>query len=119
MINGAHAVICSSDADADRAFLRDVLGLPHVDAGDGWLIFGLPPSEVAVHPEMPGSAAGSHELYLMCEDIERFRADVTAKGVACSDITDQGWGRLASITLPGGGEVGVYEPRHARPDNPA
>lgn len=117
MINGSHIVIQSEDPKADRAFLRDTIGLPSVDVGEGWLIFGLPPSEVAVHPEM--GAGTAHEFYLMCEDIKAFRAAMQSKGVACSDIDDQGWGLLIQITLPGGGALGVYEPRHARPENPA
>lgn len=115
MIHGAHVILYSTDADADRAFLRDVLDLPHVDAGQGWLIFGLPPSEVAVHPAEEG---GTHELYFMCEDVDAFVARMKEKGVACTPVQDQGWGRLTAITLPGGGEVGVYEPRHERPANP-
>lgn len=115
MINGAHVIIYSKDAEADRAFLREVLDLPHVDVGQGWLIFGLPPSEVAVHPAERG---GDHELYLMCEDVEAFVDAMRTKGVSCSAVQDQGWGRLTAITLPGGGEIGVYEPKHERPVNP-
>lgn len=118
MLNGAHVVLYSTDAEADRAFLRDVLGLPHVDVGDGWLIFGLPPSEVAVHPEMGDGGGGKHKVYFMCADIEAFKSKVESKGVSCSAIDDQGWGKLARMTLPSGMEVGVYEPRHARPGNP-
>ena len=111
-IDGSHVILYSTNPDADRAFFRDVLGLPHVDAGQGWLIFALPPSEVAVHP-----AEGSerHELYLMCRDIARFRAAVQARGLACSEIGDQAWGRIVTLTLPGGGSLGVYQPRHQRP----
>lgn len=112
MINGAHAIIYSKDAEADRAFFRDVLELPNVDVGGGWLIFGLPPSELAVHPADSG---GSHELYLMCEDIEAFVADVSGRGVDCGAIEDRGWGLLAALTLPSGATVGVYEPKHERP----
>lgn len=112
MINGAHVVLYSRDADADRAFLRDLIELPNVDIGDGWLIFGLPPSEVAVHPSDTG---GKHELYFMCEDVEVFVKAATAKGATCSGVQDQGWGLLTAVTLPGGGEIGVYEPRHQRP----
>ena len=112
MINGAHVILYSKDAEADRAFLRDVLGLPHVDVGDGWLIFGLPPAEVAIHPAETG---GTHELYFMCADVDRLVADLGEKGVTCSAVQDMGWGRLTTIGLPGGGEVGAYEPRHARP----
>lgn len=111
MIDGAHVIVHSPDADADRAFLRDVLELPHVDAGHGWLIFGLPPAEVAFHP---ADAAGSHELYFMCADVEAFVARLTAKGVACGPIEERGWGRLTSLPLPAGGAIGVYQPRHER-----
>lgn len=110
MITGAHAVIFSEDADAARAFLRDVLELPAVDAGDGWLIFALPPAEVAVHP---GDDAGQHQLYLLCDDIAATVADLEAKGVEIAGpVTDQGWGLLTAIRIPGGGELGLYEPRH-------
>ena len=112
MINGAHVIVYSKDSEADRAFLRDVLGLPHVDVGHGWLIFGLPPAEIAMHPAETG---GSHELFFMCENVETFVRQMTAKGVACAAVEDAGWGRLTKITLPGGGEVGVYQPRHERP----
>jgi len=112
MIIGGHSVIYSADAEADRAFFRDVLGFPSVDAGDGWLIFALPPSEVAVHP---AEESGRHELYLMCDGAEAFVAEMTEKGVECAPIQNVGWGVLTKITLPGGGTVGVYEPRHARP----
>jgi hypothetical protein len=115
MINGAHVILYSTDSEADRTFLRDVLELPNVDVGDGWLIFGLPPSEVAVHPSASG---GKHELYFMCESIEGFVATMTERGVACGDVQDLGWGRLSAITLPGGGEIGVYQPRHERPSQP-
>lgn len=114
MINGAHAIIYSKNADADRAFLRDVLGLPHVDVGHGWLIFGLPPAEIAVHPDEEN---GAHELYFMCEDIEKFVAEMQRRGIACSGINAMGWGMLSQITLPGGGQIGVYQPRHARPES--
>jgi hypothetical protein len=185
MINGAHVIIYSTDAEADREFFKDVLGLAHVDVGDGWLIFGLPPSEVAVHPagggmhegaedeeaseingngnghggandgeeEMEAGAeeeeatsfgaeededlgageeaeeeeeleseenggaggGGHHELYLMCDDIEAFVSQVGARSLECSPVQDQGWGLLTQVTLPGGGKLGVYQPRHARP----
>lgn len=115
MINGAHVILYSTDSEADRAFLRDVFELPNVDVGGGWLIFGLPPAEVAVHPS---DASGKHELYFMCESVETFIGQMQEKGVACTDIQDMGWGRLTALTLPGGGEVGVYEPRHERPTNP-
>ena len=112
MINGCHVILYSKDAEADRAFLRDVLGLSHVDVGQGWLIFALPPSEIAVHPT---AGSGNVELYFMCEDVNRFVGEMTARGVVCSDVQDLRWGRLTTLTLPSGGQVGVYEPKHARP----
>jgi hypothetical protein len=114
MITGAHAILYSRDAERDRAFLRDVLELPNVDAGHGWLIFALPPSEVAVHPS---DADGNtrHELYLLTDDVATFAATMAGRGVACSEPRDMGWGILAQVTLPGGGTVGVYQPRHPRP----
>jgi len=110
MITGAHVIVYSRDADADRAFFRDVLEYPHVDAGEGWLIF-KPPGEVAVHP---AEGAPSHELYLMCDDVNATVEQLAAKGVSCGPISDQGWGLLTSIGLPGGGELGLYEPRHPK-----
>ena len=112
MINGAHVILYSKDAEADRAFLRDTLSLPHVDVGDGWLIFGLPPSEVAVHP---AEESGRHELFFMCEDIDELVATLAIRGIPFGDIHDQPWGRLVRVTLPGGGAVGIYEPKHERP----
>jgi len=116
MLIGAHAVISSTKPEADRAFFRDVLRFPSVDAGDGWLIFGLPPSELAVHP---AGKNDEHELYLMCEDVEAFVRDLALRGVACDPIQNVGWGILTRLTLPGGGTVGVYQPRHARPKSAA
>lgn len=113
MIDGLHTVIFSTAPEADRAFLRDVLELPHVDVGDGWLIFGLPPAEVAVHPSEQNDV---HELYLMCGDVDSFIDAVARRGIACDPVEDQGWGRLTRLTLPGGGKLGVYEPRHERPE---
>jgi catechol 2,3-dioxygenase-like lactoylglutathione lyase family enzyme len=113
VINGAHSIIYSAQPEANRAFLRDVLGLPHVDVGHGWLIFALPPAEVAVHPS---DTNGRHELYLMTENLEVFVAAVGARGIGCTPPQDQGWGVVTSVTLPGGGTLGVYEPRHARPE---
>ena len=110
MIIGAHAIVYSNDADADRAFLRDVLGFSGIDADDGWLIFRLPPSEVAIHPtdEHP-----KHELYLMCDNIAQQLAELADQGIEVSQpISDQGWGLLAAITLPSGAELALYEPRH-------
>lgn len=112
MITGAHAIIYSTDPEADRAFLRDVIGLTHVDVGGGWLIFGLPPAEVAVHPSEKN---GVHEFYLMCDDVDALVEAMQAREVACTPAQDLGWGRLTAVTLPGGGELGIYEPRHARP----
>jgi catechol 2,3-dioxygenase-like lactoylglutathione lyase family enzyme len=111
MITGAHVIVYSRDADADRAFFRDVLDYPHVDAGGGWLIFKLPPGEVAVHP---ADDAESHELYLMCDDVNATVDQLKAKGVTSEPVTDQGWGLLTSIRLPGGGQLGLYEPRHPK-----
>lgn len=112
MITGAHSIVYSTNPDADRAFFRDVLKLTNVDVGGGWLIFGLPPSEVAVHPAEEND---HHELYLMCDDVEAFVAAMRAHQIACAPVKDQGWGLLTSLTLPGGGKLGVYQPRHARP----
>jgi hypothetical protein len=112
MLTGAHSIIYSKNPDADRAFLKDVLGLPHVDVGEGWLIFGLPPAEVAVHP---GDENDVHEFYLMCEDVEALVEKMQKSGVACAPISNQGWGMLTEVTLPGGGKLGIYQPRHARP----
>jgi hypothetical protein len=112
MIIGAHAILYSRNAEADRAFLRDVFAFPSVDVGEGWLIFGLPPSEVAVHP---GDKNDVHELYLMCDDVAAFVTEVRKKGAACGPVLNRGWGLLTEMTLPGGGKIGVYQPRHARP----
>ena len=112
-IVGAHSIIYSQNPEADRAFLRDVLGLSHVDAGDGWLIFGLPPTELAVHPS---SENNIHEFFFICEDIQAFISEMGDKGVSCSPIQTLSWGELTHVTLPGGGELGVYQPRHVRPD---
>ncbi len=111
-IVGAHAILYSKDPQADRAFLRDVLGLPNVDVGDGWLVFALPPSEVAVHP---ADRADVHELYLMVKDVGALVAAMEKRGVACTAPRDLGWGVLTYARLPGGGRLGVYEPRHPRP----
>jgi catechol 2,3-dioxygenase-like lactoylglutathione lyase family enzyme len=112
MINGAHVILYSTNAEADRAFFRDVLGLSHVDVGHGWLIFALPPSELAVHPD---DENGRHELYLMCDDVTKFVESMATHGIDCTPVQSVGWGMLTQITLPGGGKVGVYQPRHARP----
>lgn len=112
MIIGAHSIIYSRKPEADRAFLRDVLGLTHVDVGHGWLIFGLPPSEVAVHP---GEENDVHEFYLMCDDVDSFIAEMKSHKISCGPVQNQGWGMLTEVTLPGGGKLGVYQPRHGRP----
>jgi catechol 2,3-dioxygenase-like lactoylglutathione lyase family enzyme len=109
MIIGAHTVIYTPNPEADRAFFRDVLGMSSVDAGGGWLIFAVPPSEVAFHP---GESNGRHELYLMCDDVNAEIARLGQKGVACGPVNDEGWGLLTSISLPGGGRLGLYQPRH-------
>lgn len=112
MLTGAHVLISSTKAAADRAFLRDVLELPSVDAGEGWLIFGLPPAEVAIHPSHKN---GAHEIYLMVADVRAFVAAMRRRRVRCGAIRDRGWGLVTEILLPGGGRLGVYQPRHARP----
>jgi catechol 2,3-dioxygenase-like lactoylglutathione lyase family enzyme len=110
MIRGAHVILYTADAEADRAFLRDVLDLAHVDSGGGWLIFQLPPAEVAVHP---AETSGAVELYLVCDDIDETVADLGARGVEFEGpVSDQGWGRLATLRLPGGGRLGIYEAHH-------
>lgn len=116
MIHSAHVIVYSKDAAADRAFFRDVLGFPFVDAGHGWLIFALPPSEVAVHPSEQGNV---HELYFMCDDVRAFVSDMKSKKVRCSEIREERWGSITSLTLPGGGEIGVYQPKHPTPISPA
>lgn len=112
MIIGAHSIIYSMNAEADRVFLRDVLGLTHVDGGNGWLIFGLPPAEVAVHPAEENDI---HEFYFLCDDVEEFVAEMEERGVRCSPVQNLGWGLLTQVSLPGGGKLGVYQPRHERP----
>ena len=112
MINGCHVILYSRDAQADRAFFADVLGYPNVDAGGGWLIFRLPPAEIAVHPT---DDSQSQEIYFMCDDVEKTVAELAAQGVEFTQpVTDAGWGLLTRLRLPGGGEVGMYEPRHER-----
>ena len=110
MINGAHIILYSTDAEADRLFIRDILGFEGIDAGGGWLILKLPPAEIAVHPT---DGPSKHELYLMCDDIGKTLAALTARGVTISHpASDQGWGVLASIKLPSGSELSIYQPRH-------
>ena len=113
MINGAHAIIYSTNPLADRAFLRDVLKLPHVDAGEGWLIFSLPPTELAVHPSGQND---KQELFLICDDIRVFVQEMAQQNINYSNIQNQSWGQITYITLPGGGKLGVYQPTHARPE---
>ena len=112
MIIGAHSIIYSRDPDADRAFLRDVLGLPNINLGDGWLIFGLPPAEVAIHPSDRNDV---HEFYLMCDDAGKLVRELRKRKIPCTEAQNRGWGLLTQVTLPGGGRLGIYEPRHARP----
>ena len=108
MIFGAHLILFSTDADADRTFLSTVLGLNSVDAGGGWLIFSLPPAEAAVHPdETPGAA-----LYLMCDDLESEMHSLAERGVSCAPVEEARWGLVTTFPLPGGGRVGLYQPRH-------
>jgi catechol 2,3-dioxygenase-like lactoylglutathione lyase family enzyme len=116
MINGVHTLIYSPDAEATRDFVRDVLGFAHVDSGDGWLIFALPPGELGIHPaaQTDDEFRTTHELYLMCDDIEATVAELRGKDVEfTTGISDEGWGLLTTIKVPGGGELGLYEPRHA------
>jgi catechol 2,3-dioxygenase-like lactoylglutathione lyase family enzyme len=111
MILGLHAILYSPDADKVRAFLRDVLGLKSVDAGHGWLIFAAPPAELAAHPTERDEKP-HHELYLMCDDLKATMKELSDKGVQCSAITEARWGSITSIHLPGGGELGLYQPKH-------
>ncbi len=113
MIVGAHSIIYSTDPDKDRVFLRDVLKFPHVDARGGYLIFGLPPAEVAVHLSDKNDV---HEFYLMCIDVNEFIAEMAKHKVTCSPVQDEGWGLLTQLTLPSGGKLGIYQPRHPRPE---
>ncbi len=112
MINGAHAIVYSRDPEADRAFFNEFFGLPHIDAGEGWLIFGLPPTEIAFHP---AETNDRHEIYLLCENIDAFSSVMQARGVEISPVENRGWGLISFLALPGGGRLGVYEPRHDRP----
>jgi predicted enzyme related to lactoylglutathione lyase len=116
LINGVHAIIFSDDAEALRAFFRDVVGLPSVDAGGGWLIFALPPAELAAHP---AGGESRHELYLMCDDIRTTVEELKAKGVEFTrEISDEGFGLMTALRLPDGGELAIYEPRHPSPLSP-
>jgi catechol 2,3-dioxygenase-like lactoylglutathione lyase family enzyme len=109
MISGAHMVIYTKDAEADRAFLRDVLGFPWVDAGHGWLIFALPPAEIACHPAEKND---EHQIYLMSDDVNATVESLAKHQVKCEAVKDQGWGMLTYFSLPGGGRVGLYQPKH-------
>jgi catechol 2,3-dioxygenase-like lactoylglutathione lyase family enzyme len=116
IVNGAHVILYSRDADADRAFFRDVLSFPAVDAGHGWLIFALPPAEAAFHPgdAQPAGNAGqaSAELFLLCEDLQATIATLQERGVACTAVAHERWGLVTRIVLPSGAHLGLYEPRH-------
>ena len=112
MINGAHVVIYSKDSEADRAFFRDVLQFPCVDAGHGWLMFAMPPLEAAFHDS---ESNDQHELFLMCDDLASTLEDLRSKNVTVSEVGEQRWGKLATLTLPGGGKIGIYEPKHPSP----
>ena len=109
VIYGAHMIVYSKDAEADRAFFRDVLGFASVDAGHGWLIFAMPPSEAAFHPS---DANDVHELYFMCDDLKAEMTALAEKGVNCSDVQEARWGSITKIRLPGGGRIGLYQPKH-------
>jgi hypothetical protein len=113
MIVGALSIIYSKDPKADRAFLRDVLKFSHVDAGEGWLIFGLPPAELAVHPSDQND---KQEFFLICDDIQMFVQEMARNNIPCGEIQNQNWGQITYITIPGGGQFGVYQPSHARPE---
>ena len=110
MIFGAHVIVYSQDAEADRVFFRDILGFKSVDAGHGWLIFALPPAEAAFHPDEEN---GRHELYFMSDDLKAEMSALKNKGVACSDVQRERWGSITRIRLPGGGQIGLYQPKHA------
>jgi catechol 2,3-dioxygenase-like lactoylglutathione lyase family enzyme len=113
MITGVHAIVFTPEAEETRAFFRDVLEFPSVDAGGGWLIFGLPPAELAAHPS---GGDTRHELYLMCDDVNATVEELTAKGVEIvRPVSDEAFGLMTAIRMPGGGELGLYEPRHPTP----
>lgn len=109
MIIGAHVIVYSKNAEADRAFFRDVLGFKSVDAGHGWLIFALPPGEAAFHGS---NENGPHELYFMCDDLKAEIAALAQKSVVCSGVQEERWGSITKIRLPGGGSIGLYQPKH-------
>jgi catechol 2,3-dioxygenase-like lactoylglutathione lyase family enzyme len=109
MITGAHVILYSKDPESDRAFFRDVLRFPAVDAGQGWLIFALPPAEAAFHP---AGMNDGHELYFMCDDLQATMESLKAQKVKCGAVTEERWGSLTTISLPGSGKIGVYQPKH-------
>jgi hypothetical protein len=109
MISGAHLIVYSKNAEAGRAFFRDVLQLASVDAGHGWLIFALPPAEAAIHPS---DESGTQEVYFMCDNLKAEMASLAKKNVECSDVQEARWGSITKMRLPGGGEVGLYQPKH-------
>jgi catechol 2,3-dioxygenase-like lactoylglutathione lyase family enzyme len=115
-MRGAHVIVYSKNAEADVTFFRDVLGFGYVDVGHNWLIFALPPAEVAVHPSDEND---THELYLMCDDVRALAADMKARSIACSEVHEERWGSLVHVTLPGGGKLGIYQPKHASPKHDA
>jgi catechol 2,3-dioxygenase-like lactoylglutathione lyase family enzyme len=116
MITGAHTIIYAQDAEKARAFFRDVLGFANVDAGGGWLIFALPPGELAAHPAEHGAESGRCEIYLMCDDLKKTMDELKRKGVEFTmPVTDQPWGLLTMLKVPGAGELGIYQPKHPRP----
>lgn len=112
MFIGAHVIVYSKDAEADRAFFRDVLGFDSIDAGHGWLIFALPPAEAAFHP-VDADEDGRHEFYLMCADLSATMQSLIAQGVQCAEVQEARWGSITRIQLPGGGRLGLYQPKHA------
>ncbi|HVW96201.1 MAG TPA: hypothetical protein VHA56_09560 [Mucilaginibacter sp.] len=112
MITGAHTIIYSSDVSADIEFFKNILGFDNVDAGGGWLIFRLPPAELAIHP---AEVNGPHVLYLMCDNIVLFIEEMKGHNIHCGPVDEQRWGSVTTLTLPGGGKIGVYEPKHVRP----
>ncbi len=109
MISGAHVIVYTKDPEADRTFFRDVLGFHSVDAGHGWLIFALPPGEAAFHPS---GKNGPHELFFMCDNLKTEMAVLAIKGVTCSAVHEERWGSITRLLLPGGGEIGLYQPKH-------
>ena len=113
MIIGVHAIIYSTNPQADRAFLRDTLKMTSVDAGEGWLIFALPPAELAVHPSDKNDI---QEIYLLCDDVQGFVQEMALQNIECGPIQNRNWGLITQMALPGGGKLGVYQPQHARPE---